>query len=540
MDTNLSIQQKSIASLFKNYNDMHIPLYQRGYAWEKEQVEELWEDLLEVIADNQSSHFFGQVVMNQNSEEQRHYIIDGQQRVTTTVILMAVIRNKLSSIAKNLDDDLAKMRAKDAHKNFFESNGLSDFIFTQSEELSEYFNRNIQAKNSFNKDKKSLKGSEKNVFDAYNLLDRNISMKLKEISKDKHRDYLYQLLETFTEKFSVIVLVTPDEAAAFVIFETLNARGRDLDAGDLLKNHILRTSKSDKYEVKNSWNRMVKTINAGSGKSLTTKYIRAYWNSKWGFVTEKKLYKKIYSEIKTTVQVNSLVKDLVELSEPFEAIINPKKTEFFESDVLRETLIALDDLNSKTYYPVILAMYKQQFSENDILKVAHKIYSFVVRNFTIGNIVANKYEKLFSKIAMEINTSDLSNVDAINREIIKETRDDRLFKNDFYNAEIKTDKASKHILAETFYNEDRDKIVINTVKVFKLNKNIKNADLLGNKVLLSKSEADLLKKSSDIKSILKNSKFEHTRKMADRIPKSNTDALKIQKQAFEYAVDFWK
>lgn len=59
MSQNLSIQERTVSSLLKDNTNMVIPIYQRGYAWETQQVEELWNDLLEVNNDQQAYHFFG-------------------------------------------------------------------------------------------------------------------------------------------------------------------------------------------------------------------------------------------------------------------------------------------------------------------------------------------------------------------------------------------------------------------------------------------------------------------------------------------------
>ena len=62
---------------------------------------------------------------------------------------------------------------------------------------------------------------------------------------------------------------------AFVIFETLNARGKDLRTADLLKNYIFSQSK-DIALAQKKWNSMVGTLD----KVDPTKYIRHFWNSR--------------------------------------------------------------------------------------------------------------------------------------------------------------------------------------------------------------------------------------------------------------------
>ncbi|WP_134600838.1 DUF262 domain-containing protein, partial [Pseudomonas aeruginosa] len=60
-----------------------IPAYQRPYAWEAEQVDELWHDIVETLGSN---HFMGSVVLC-SPDQARPEVIDGQQRLTTIILL---------------------------------------------------------------------------------------------------------------------------------------------------------------------------------------------------------------------------------------------------------------------------------------------------------------------------------------------------------------------------------------------------------------------------------------------------------------------
>lgn len=535
MSQNLSIQERTVSSLLKDNTNMVIPVYQRGYAWETQQLEELWSDLQEVNNDKQAYHFFGQIVMN--SFENQLYIIDGQQRVTTSIIFVALLRNKLIELSKEFDDSEANIRAKDIQEDLIGTN--QEFHLKQSEDLSEYFTKNILVRNAFDSDEKPKKGAAKNVYMAYNLLNRKLNEKLEGFSNpNDKRDYIYSLYKSFTESFFVITLVTPDEAAAFVIFETLNARGRDLNASDLLKNHILRTAKNDIDAVKVGWDEMADSL--GNDSNKMTKFIRAYWNSDKQFVTEKSLYKVIYKEIATSNDAFNLVDDLNELAPVYEAITNPKNAIYFENEMINSLLITLLDLGGKTFYPLILALVKNKYNEADILTTLHKIYSFIVRNFTVGGLVANKYEKLFSNIAIKVNNHKITTIQEVNAEITDNLLTDEKFMDDFKYTKIKTEKASKHILKDIFYADEIDKIDLDKVKVIILNKNIENENLIGNKLLVTKTEYSRMKNHADVSLILKNSKFDYTRKMAESGMISEREVEELQRSKAYSAVQYWQ
>ena len=91
MNNTLSPQE-----LFNN-RTFQIPDYQRGYAWEEQQVEEFLDDL--ELLTSARHHYAGTIVLNPPSEpktkedeEGTSYhevdIVDGQQRLTTIILLL--------------------------------------------------------------------------------------------------------------------------------------------------------------------------------------------------------------------------------------------------------------------------------------------------------------------------------------------------------------------------------------------------------------------------------------------------------------------
>lgn len=538
MTGELNTQRFKMGAFFKEFGDLQVPLYQRGYDWQTDQVEEMMNDLSEVIEEKQDSHFFGLIVLNSDTEDKKKYVIDGQQRITTSFIFLAVVRNMFLKLNKEHSNAIAEVRANDLQDNYFGSKG--NYRFGQSKDLNDYFERNIMSKNAFDVTSPDNRSSEKNVFKTYETITKMISEKLsKKLQPNDKVTALYDILTSFLEKFYVITLSTSSRSDAFVIFETLNDRGTELSASDLLKNHLLRISGSDIDYVKEYWDSMVESLNGGAKN--VTKFVRSYWNSKNNFVTEKLLYKGIYSKVQSSSDAKNLIRSLNDLAPVYGAISDPKNTEYFSNEMLNKELITLADLGLKTYYPVILALEENGYSENDILTVVHKINSFVVRNFTIGGLVANKYEKTFSKIAIGINKRQYESVDEVNQAISEEMVPDEKFRVDFGQAQVKTEKASKHILADIFYADEIGKIDINNVKVINLNENISDPNLIGNKVLVTKREfADIKQAKNNKFSILSRSKFDYTRKMANYPDITEDEVQNIQVEHAYEAVSFWK
>ncbi|WP_232781144.1 GmrSD restriction endonuclease domain-containing protein [Macrococcoides caseolyticum] len=62
---------------------------------------------------------------------------------------------------------------------------------------------------------------------------------------------LKSLYESLIREMVVMYVETDDINEAFIIFETLNARGKELETSDLLKNHVFRIGgpKINKYKI---------------------------------------------------------------------------------------------------------------------------------------------------------------------------------------------------------------------------------------------------------------------------------------------------
>lgn len=81
------IEPKKIKEINFSDNIYFIPSYQRGYRWDKKQVEELLDDIYEVYLTKQESYCLQPIVASK-IEANKYEIIDGQQRLTTIFILL--------------------------------------------------------------------------------------------------------------------------------------------------------------------------------------------------------------------------------------------------------------------------------------------------------------------------------------------------------------------------------------------------------------------------------------------------------------------
>ena len=110
------------------------------------------------------------------------------------------------------------------------------------------------------------------------------------IEKEKfNSDELGLFIQSLWDAYVVVINVEGNDDV-FSVFERTNARGLDLNIGDLLKNYIF-SHEDDKLEQK--WSQIV--TNAEGNLPRLLKY---FWVSRKGYIQQSKLYKSLKSYVK--------------------------------------------------------------------------------------------------------------------------------------------------------------------------------------------------------------------------------------------------
>lgn len=272
-----------------------IPDYQREYDWSHIEIDEFLSDI-DAAADD--DYFIGSIVVTGEFSGEEFKVIDGQQRLTTITILLAVLRDKLYELS---EDTLAV--------------GMNTFIFNTDSRGQEYTvleNRMpypfLQAYVQSTPQDKDLqvtpeKDGERKIKKAYDHLYKFI--------KDFSKNEIEQLRDRILKLIAVFVTVDT-ESNAFTIFETLNGRGKDLAAFDLIKNQVFkyypRVTGINNPEDK--WNEIKSRIHNASDKFLNN-----FWASRYKKVAKRKIYKAFEQTILKKTPTNNLAKHIKEFVE---------------------------------------------------------------------------------------------------------------------------------------------------------------------------------------------------------------------------------
>ena len=239
---------KTLADVFRG-NFIRIPRFQRPYDWDRDNLTEFWNDLKDR---SDPEYFMGSIVVFSDSKEKNLlYMVDGQQRITTITITLSIIRNILAEYgedgpasaihdlieSKDLDNKSGYVLEHDPHDRYFQfriQSRLPDIKLVPDGTQQE----NLQA--------------------AFRYLDIAIRAHIKAEHHEKPSRaalYLKHLRDCLLQMHFISVELD-NEDDAYLIFETLNTRGKDLRVSDLLKNHFMRLIPSKikgADEAKTAW-----------------------------------------------------------------------------------------------------------------------------------------------------------------------------------------------------------------------------------------------------------------------------------------------
>ena len=210
--------------LLKSDRLFEIPIFQRGYAWEEENLRDLWEDL-DYLGDRK--HYFGTILLKETDKRTRgglrtfdHFeVIDGQQRLTTTMIL---IRELISQFKELGDEDMSDQASK-LEEDYIVYRGHYKLTIGGDDKF--FFHHSILAGTSATTPRTRAQTRLRNAqaFFRHQLESRRRDLH----GRDEYLDFLIEL-KSRIDRLEVMRYIVQSNAEAVRMFETVNDRGRPL------------------------------------------------------------------------------------------------------------------------------------------------------------------------------------------------------------------------------------------------------------------------------------------------------------------------
>ena len=437
----------SLSDVIGNGKTYQVPPYQRDYSWKRDQWEDLWNDIENIVETN-GVHYMGSIVL-QNMGDKKYHVIDGQQRFSTlTLIVLAVINQLNSLIKKEIEIEQNKERVNLLQKKFIGDKDPGSLTYSSKLKLNEnndsFFQSNLLV---FRKPTNinTLQDSDKLIWHAYNYFVEKVSNHFKTETKGENiANFLNKLV---AEKLTFIQIVVEDELSAYTVFETLNSRGVGLTVTDLLKNYLFSvSSKVDLPHVKNKWKKVVDIV----GLDNFPAFLRHYWISKNKLIRQEYLFRAIKESVTDSPAVISLLDALEDNAQLYIALSNYSDSFWSGHRDIKKRVNELTLFKEKQAYPLLISAYNN-FDTEEFAKILRFVSVVTFRYTIVGRLHTNLKEDVYNKAAIKISNKDVTNTNEVAQLIKALYPSDTDFKNDFASKSLST-KRGKKIVRYILFN----------------------------------------------------------------------------------------
>jgi uncharacterized protein with ParB-like and HNH nuclease domain len=372
--------ETKIQAIIDSTRQYVIPLFQRPYSWESPQWVTLWQDLEELCEEEHPrNHFIGSIVtMPSKSVPEgvtKYILIDGQQRLTTLLILLAVIRDKAHKQPGNLADKINDLLLKNRHQ---EGTEVYKPLPTQVDRPAFCAIMDSEA---------ALKGTL--LTTAYEFFARRLRM-----SPGIGLEKLYNAIRNHLVLVSIVL---DKDDNPYLIFESLNAKGRPLTQADLIRNFFFMRIdiKLQEKMYAEYWKPMQDRL----GENLT-EYIRHFLMRDGKIVRQSDIYFTLKESIedRSADEIIAYLQEVAASSRYYAKLLRPQEE---KGAKIRERMDRLNRYEATTAYPFLLNVYhdyeRKKLSEADFSVILDMLESFLIRRFICG-VATSGLTKIFPSL----------------------------------------------------------------------------------------------------------------------------------------------
>lgn len=376
----MKANETNLQEIIEGSKQYIIPMFQRTYSWDTKQWLTLWDDLMELVDEEQQyeNHFIGSIVsipVNANpTGVQQFVVIDGQQRLTTLLVLLSVIRDKaeedgFSELAAEINETMLVNRFKKGEEYF-------KLLPTQVDK--DVFKRII---------KNEITDIDQNsgLVKCYNYFKN----KLNDLTID-----VEQLKNGVLHNLSLVSIVLSPDDNPYLVFESLNAKGQPLTEADLIRNYLfMRIEPSEQEEMyQGYWLPMQTNL----GNSLT-EFIRHFLMGINLHVKQKDVYVKLKQQA-DKANVIEYLKELAVFATYYDKLLHPEKE---ANEKIRYYLNRIQQFEARTAFPFLLYVYRdydtKKYSLEQFVEILSIIDNFIVRRY-VCNIESKPLNKMFGSL----------------------------------------------------------------------------------------------------------------------------------------------
>jgi len=409
--------------LFEDEDQYHVPLFQRNYNWEKDNVIEFWDDLWKHWdnwrnrREERISYYFGSLMLVNDDETTFNFkVVDGQQRLTTAMVFFIALRDYFLQIGE--DDEVKELNSI---INYEDDDGSQKPRLTLNRYTRDYFRQTVVKEGKIgekiNTIGTNIRVGNKELAECYKEIAERIidddGRTFGSITQEDKIRELRSLYEHLLRNFEVVRNIFSDKQRAYRVFETINHKGLNLDENDLVKNYLLEHIDTD-HTIDESQDVIDADKKWGDIGSLLEQlklkedfFLRTHLTAFYERTPKEKIYERVMGIVGDKTRAESFLDELEESAKYLSKIKKPTLTEWQDDTEIVDNLQGLDAIASGGFYPVLLAAAKDRFSFAEMKKLIEIVTKLHFRAKTICGVSFTEIEGLVVKVCSEIkrNTS---------------------------------------------------------------------------------------------------------------------------------------
>lgn len=442
----LDTRTTSFGDLISNGKIYRVPPFQRDYSWSEENWEDLWQDILALHNNPDSSHYMGALVLQSSSTSDKEFtIIDGQQRLATLSIIAIAVIQKIQNLVDRQDEAEANQDRQEILRRTYLSDRDPRSLRYSSKLLLNENNNDFYQSNLINlrplRNIRSLSKSNQLLWRAFQYFSDCLE-ELQEVIQSGEKLATF-LTDIVAQRLLFIQINVEDELNAYTVFETLNARGIELSATDLLKNYLfsLFRGPDDLQEAQRQWRRIINTVQMENFPD----FLRYYLSLKETRVRRERLFKVIRESVKNAQQAFDLLDQLENYSSLFIALGNSNDEFWRDTPENRPYIRELELFKVRQAYPTLFAAHEKFTSEN-FTRLLKLVCVLSFRYTIVSSLNPNELETLYNKVAIAITNGEVTHPRQVFSNLRSVYVSDERFSQDFSLLSISTKGQKKKLV----------------------------------------------------------------------------------------------
>lgn len=385
-------RETSFEALLNGRVQYRVPLFQRQYAWQRQQREQLWSDVVDLYEERRAGaasaqHFMGSVVTAPEqlgpNRPATHTLIDGQQRLTTLNVMLVGLRDHLAETDRASADRIDGLYLR----NQYPQEPTDEFKVLPTQRDRDEFAALLHAQ----ADTQTSEG----LRQTYRFFRDRLR---REEDADGNRLDPGLLEATLLQGLGVVSITLGPNDNAYRVFESLNATGLRLRQIDLIRNLFMMKLGVDQAEAAYTtiWLPMQELL----GESFEA-FAHDYSVKDGTFLRAD----ATYAHAKTRLdgiegqQVVDALADLAWFAERWERINRPSHE---PDEGLQAALLSMNRFGTDTPYPFLLNLFEARdrhgtLGSSQITEIVHMVEGFLVRRM-FANVPTNQLNRLFIRL----------------------------------------------------------------------------------------------------------------------------------------------